>query len=72
MRDETFFITIGILLTIVFLIIGFVIHNDTRPNYEVCLNQCKEKGGVPSEYEVKVNKSTHREYLCIKPDAIIK
>lgn len=75
MSDKTFYITIFSFLTVVFLIIGVVLYKDitiTQPAHQLWFNQCMEKGGIPSKYEVIVGKTTHKEYLCIKPDAIIQ
>lgn len=72
MSDKSFYITCSILLIFVAWIIGFSIHNDIRTDYKVWFNQCIEKGGIPSKYEVIENKNTKREYLCIKPESIIQ
>ena len=42
------------------------------PRQEAWANSCIQKGGQPSKYHVHYKYRTEYEYLCIKPDAIIK
>lgn len=71
MSEKAFYITTATFLTIVLSIIGIVLYKENN-NYDVWLNQCIQKGGIPSKYEVIQEKNTKKEYLCIKPESIIQ
>jgi hypothetical protein len=69
---------IKILIVAICIIIGSVIllmYNEVTvviPRQEAWANSCIQKGGQPSKYHVHYKYRTEYEYLCIKPDAIIK